>query len=170
MRTTSLLLGAAASVSAIIGGEVYDVMLSDTTFFCADNCLFGGGFFQQNGPWCLASEVVALVDKDPAKDQLRFLACNGTANPQVWRERALKPSDRQPEECWISEVDPEFPQLRCSSNRSGGSGGKNTKPVAWSELQKMLETATAGAKEKEAAPKKAAPQPPLPGEDRWVWA
>ncbi|KJK84925.1 hypothetical protein H633G_11254 [Metarhizium anisopliae BRIP 53284] len=62
MLALSLLLSAAAGVNAILGGDIKAVRISDVekTSFCPNDCVFGDGFFQQVGKYCLKNETVIL--------------------------------------------------------------------------------------------------------------
>lgn len=130
MLALSLLLSAAAGVNAMLGSDIKAVKISNTTYFCPNDCTFGRGFFQRVGHLCLDNEIVILSDEYSEE----FYACNGTS-PKGWR---VQPDDGLAPECIPETSTATEPDL-CWSDRFGEVG---TKIVQWSELEKILESAS----------------------------
>ncbi|KAH0592227.1 hypothetical protein MHUMG1_09973 [Metarhizium humberi] len=129
MLALSLLLSATAGVNAMLGSDIKAVTISSTTYFCPNDCTFGRGFFQRVGHFCLDNEIVSLSDGGSEE----FYACNGTA-PEGWQ---VQPNDGLAPECDLETSTPNDP-IECYSDRAPGEG----KIVPWSELEKILESAS----------------------------
>lgn len=128
MLALSLLLSATAGVNAMLGSDIKAVTISSTTYFCPEDCTFGGGLFQRVGNVCLDSQTV--ISSDGGSEE--FYACKGTS-PEGWQEQ---PNDGLAPECNVYQSTPNDPAL-CDSDRLGEGG----RIVQWSELEKLIKSA-----------------------------
>ncbi|KAK8150291.1 hypothetical protein G3M48_003103 [Beauveria asiatica] len=147
MLTLSLLLSAAAGVNAILGGDVSSVMVTETSFFCADDCVFGGAFFGQGGYFCPEREIIARLD-DKGNDDPNFpFDCIGMEKEYgfTFRQRS---SGEEPRKCPVSEASALNKPDECLAYKGDGSGSQT---VQWSDIEKELKAAAPPKSQQECA-------------------
>lgn len=139
MLALSLLLSATAGVNAMLGSDIKAVTISSTSYFCPYGCVFRGAsrsaFFQSGGNWCRDNEIVILSSPDYAEE---LYACGGlNLEGSGWQEQ---PYDGPVPKCDVFQSTPTDP-IACDSERDQ-EYGVGTKIVEWSELEKVLESAS----------------------------
>ncbi|KAM3554065.1 hypothetical protein ARSEF4850_006623 [Beauveria asiatica] len=134
MLTLPLLLGAAAGVHAILGGEVLGVKVAEGEYVCADDCAYNTAFLGQSGFYCPLEEAVHRVKSDGTDDTEFPYQCAGDKIPKGYTERPRREGE-EPRKCVLAEGESE-----CLSNRSIG-GPEHPKIIEWSELAEQLKKA-----------------------------
>ncbi|OAA37611.1 hypothetical protein BBO_07641 [Beauveria brongniartii RCEF 3172] len=154
MLTLSLLLGAAAGVNAILGGEVIGVKVAEGEYICADDCAYNGVFFGQTGFYCRLEEAVGRVTPDGTDDTWFPYQCAGAELANGYTERPRREGE-EPRQC-----DPANGESDCLSNKSLG-GPKNPKTIEWSEIAEQLKKAK--SQDEQGSPEKTCPEKPING-------
>ncbi|KAF5130983.1 hypothetical protein E5D57_007332 [Metarhizium anisopliae] len=151
MLALTILLSAAAGVNAIIGGEVQAVQISNETHICADNCVYDGIYFAQQGYFCPVKEVVRQEEGGKLREWYPY-DCRG-AKPAPRVVHAPLKDGEKPDNCTLNKGDAtNIIQSACIADRKVGSG---TKILQLSELAEMLKSTTANTADnkKPASPK-----------------
>ncbi|KAM3436916.1 hypothetical protein NHJ13734_004880 [Beauveria thailandica] len=152
MLTLPLLLGAAAGVNAILGGEVIGVKVAEGEYVCADDCTYNGAFLGQSGFYCPLEEAIHRVKSDGTDDTWFPYQCAGAKLPKGFTERPRREGE-EPSKCY--SVEGEF---ECLADRSLG-GPENPKIIEWSELAEQLKKAK--SQDEQSSPEKASPEKPV---------
>ncbi|KAM3497433.1 hypothetical protein MY10362_009218 [Beauveria mimosiformis] len=152
MLTLSLLLGAAAGVNAILGGQVIGVKDADAEgkYICADDCAYKGAFLGQSGFYCPLGQVFRTVKPDGTDNSWVPYQCAGDKLPAGYTERPRREGE-EPEQCSSTEIE-------CTSNRGSGEL-KNPKIIEWSEIAEQLEKAK--SQDEQSSPEKTSPKKPV---------
>ncbi|KAM3506004.1 hypothetical protein MY10362_002608 [Beauveria mimosiformis] len=136
MLALSLLLSVAAGVNAIYGGNISSVRVTDTSFFCTEDCTFRGVYFSRLGYYCPENEVVARLD---AKGNLSIFPfnCSGMEKKTESRQPA---SGEKPPECSFS---PRRSLESCPflTEPETISRARYAEDVKWSDIEKELKAA-----------------------------
>ncbi|OAA47189.1 hypothetical protein BBO_02644 [Beauveria brongniartii RCEF 3172] len=147
MLTLSLLLSAAAGVNAILGGEVNSVMVTETSFFCADACTFGGVYFGQAGYFCPEKEVIARLDAKGNLDRNFPFDCIGMEKKYGFKSRQ-RSSGEEPRKCPVGEVTANSKPDACEAFRAPGAGSEI---VQWADIEKQIKAAAPPKSQQECA-------------------
>ncbi|KAM3452144.1 hypothetical protein MY3296_004733 [Beauveria thailandica] len=147
MLALSLLLSAAAGVNAAKSGEVRAVMINETSFFCAEYCVFDGAFFTVDGHYCPEREVIARLDENGNDNRNVPFDCIKLEKIHnfTFRQRS---SGEEPQKCPIEEVAGWNTPEECQASRMPGVGSKT---VQWSDIEKELSAAAPPKSQRECA-------------------
>ncbi|KAM3429268.1 hypothetical protein MY4824_008355 [Beauveria thailandica] len=148
MLTLSLLLGVAAGVNAIFGGNVVGVKVAEGEYVCADDCTYNGAFLDQSGVYCPLEEAVHRVEPDGTDDTWFPYLCAGAKLPKGYTERPRREGE-EPQKCDLVKG-----ELKCISMKGIG-GPKNPKIIEWSELAEQLKKAK--SQDEQSSPEKVSP-------------
>ncbi|PMB63491.1 hypothetical protein BM221_010596 [Beauveria bassiana] len=161
-----LLLGAAASVNAMLGAQIETVILPDNRYFCAEDCVHQGVFFGKTLAACPENETVVFLNKDGQpdidSDTESSLLCRGhpALSKPGYGQRERKADDEVPKQCELRPIPDPGTVFGCLSERvpSGTSG----ETLQWADVAKLVEGAAAGAAGQQGSKPQPQPQPQPP--------
>ncbi|KAM3459751.1 hypothetical protein MY5147_007028 [Beauveria neobassiana] len=142
MLALSLLLSAAAGVNAILGGDVAGVMVTESSYFCAEHCAFGGAFFGQPGYFCPEKEVIARLDDEGNLDRQFPFDCIGMKDQYHFKYRQ-RSGREEPAKCKIEKATAPGRADQCLEFKATGPDAKT---VPWSDIEKQLKAGAAPGK------------------------
>ncbi|KGQ03561.1 hypothetical protein BBAD15_g11212 [Beauveria bassiana D1-5] len=132
MLTLPLLLSTAAGVNAVLGGRVSAIKTSDKSFFCTENCVFDGIYFDQRGYYCPEKEVISKMDAKGDIDRYLPFDCTGAKLPLGFSERQ-RFNGEEPPKYDILDSKNSKPNVCASYNIRGGKAGET---VQWLDVAK----------------------------------
>ncbi|EJP61630.1 uncharacterized protein BBA_09402 [Beauveria bassiana ARSEF 2860] len=143
MIALSLLLGAAAGVSAMIGREISAVELTPNSFFCAEDCVHEGVYFSSLGNYCLEKDIIVNVNAN-GEDQIdeatgNALDCRGAKLVSgATGVRQFSNAEKDLYKCDVENAT-EPSDFACYSFKSAGFAGITVK---WADIAKELKSTT----------------------------